>query len=131
MRSGGGAVVGHPRRHQPRLPRARRYPRRTDEARSSILQLRGPTAHIAWSPAAQANFAAPNLALFSVQVLRTLEQHRRAALTTDSSGVAVAAILKQPDDEPEGLLHQVAYERSETNPIMCWSCCWWWCTVTR
>ncbi len=41
-------------------------------------------------------------------MLRTLDPHRRAVLTTDASGIAGAAILTQPDDE--GRQHPVAYE---------------------
>ncbi len=38
------------------------------------------------------------LALSTSPLLRTLDPIRRAALTTDASGLAVAAILTQPDD---------------------------------
>jgi len=41
-------------------------------------------------------------------VLRTFDPQRRAVLTTDASGMAVAAILTQPDDD--GHQHPVAYE---------------------
>jgi hypothetical protein len=41
-------------------------------------------------------------------VLRTFNPGRRAVLTTDASGITVAAILTQPDGE--GHQHPVAYE---------------------
>ena len=54
------------------------------------------------------SFDALKLALSTSPVLRTFDPTRRAVLTTDASGVAVAAILTQPDDE--GFQHPVAYE---------------------
>jgi hypothetical protein len=65
-------------------------------------------ARFAWPPVAQASSDALKLALFSAPVLRTFDPDRRAVLTMDASGIAVAAILTQPDDE--GQQHPVAYE---------------------
>ena len=48
------------------------------------------------------------MALSTAPVLRTFDPSRRAVLTTDASGLAVAAILTQPDDV--GHQHPVAYE---------------------
>ncbi len=76
-----------------------------------LTALGSPTARFAWSPAAQASFDALKLALSSAPVLRTFDPTRRAVLTTDASGVAVAAILTQPDDEE--FQHTVAYESSK------------------
>jgi hypothetical protein len=75
---------------------------------AQLTALGSPTARFAWSPAAQASFDALKLALSSAPVLRTFDPSRRAVLTTDASGIAVAAILTQPDDE--GRQHPVAYE---------------------
>jgi hypothetical protein len=61
-----------------------------------------------WSPEAQESFEALKQALSSAPVLRTFDPRRRAVLTTDASGLAVAAILTQPDDA--GHQHPVAYE---------------------
>jgi hypothetical protein len=47
-------------------------------------------------------------ALSSALVLHIFDLARRAVLTTDASGIAVAAILTQPDGE--GLQHPVACE---------------------
>ena len=61
--------------------------------------LGSPTARFAWSPAAQASFDALKQALSSAPVLRTFDPARRAVLTADASGIAVAAILTHPDDQ--------------------------------
>ncbi len=53
----------------------------------------GPTERFAWSPAAQESFDALKQALSSAPVLSTFYPRRRAELTTDASGIAVAAIL--------------------------------------
>ncbi len=47
-------------------------------------------------------------ALSTSPVLSTFDPYSSAVLTTDESGVAVAAILTQPDDD--GHQHPVAYE---------------------
>jgi hypothetical protein len=73
-----------------------------------LMALGSPTARFAWTPEVQASFDALKRALSTSQVLRTFDQHRRAVLTTDASGVAVAAILTQTDDD--GQQHPVAYE---------------------
>ena len=78
------------------------------EVAAPLAALGSPTARFAWSPAAQASFDALKQALSSAPVLRTFDPHRRAVLTTDASGIAVAAILTQPDDEARQ--HPVAYE---------------------
>ncbi len=69
------------------------------------MALGSPTARFAWTPAAQASCDALKLALSTSPVLRTFGPSRRAVLTTDASGLAVAAILTQPDQQ-----HPVAYE---------------------
>ncbi len=81
------------------------------EIAAPLTALGSPTARFAWSPAAQASFDALKLALSSAPVLHTFDPHRRAVLTTDASGIAVAVILTQPDDE--GRQHPVAYESSK------------------
>ena len=86
----------------------RRFVEGYAELAAPLTALGSPTARFAWSPAAQASFDALKLALSSAPVLRTFDPTRRAVLTTDASGVAVAAILTQPDDE--GFQHPVAYE---------------------
>ena len=48
------------------------------------------------------------MALSTAPVLRTFDPTRRSVLTTDASGIAVAAILTQPDDA--GHQHPIAYE---------------------
>ena len=69
----------------------------------------GPTAHFVRTADAQAmSFDALKQALSSAPVLRTFDPARRAVLTTDTSNVAVAAILTQPDHE--GQQHPVACE---------------------
>jgi hypothetical protein len=100
------------------------------EVAEQLTALGSPTARFLWSPAAQASFDALKLALSSAQVLSTFDPDRRTVLTTDASGIAVAAILTQQGDE--GWQHPVAYEHStltaaERNPRKCWSC-WRWCT---
>ena len=86
----------------------RRFVEGYAEIAAPLTALGSPTARFAWSPAAQASFDALKLALSSAPVLRTFDPGRRAVLTTDASGLAVAAILTQPDDE--GRQHPVAYE---------------------
>ena len=73
-----------------------------------MTALGSPTARFVWDPEAQASFEALKQALSSAPVLCTFDPCRRAVLMTDASGLAVAAILTQPDDE--GHLHPVAYE---------------------
>ena len=73
-----------------------------------LTALGSPTARFVWSPEAQESFEALKQALSSAPVLRTFDPRRRAVLTTDASGLAVAAILTQPDDA--GHQHPVAYE---------------------
>jgi len=68
--------------------------------------LSSPTARLAL-----AGFDALKLARRTSPVLRTFDPGRCAVLTTDASGVAVAAILTQPDDA--GRQHPVAYESSK------------------
>jgi hypothetical protein len=68
----------------------------------------GPMARFVWTADAQASFDALKRALSSAPVLRTFDPARRALLTTDTSNIAVAAILTQPDDE--GQQHPVACE---------------------
>ena len=86
----------------------RRFVEGYAEVAAALTALGSPTAKFAWSPAAQASFDALKLALSTAPVLRTFDPRRRAVLTTDASGLAVAAILTQPDDE--GHQHPVAYE---------------------
>ena len=86
----------------------RRFVEGYAEVAAPLTALGSPTARFAWSPAAQASFDALKLALSTAPVLRTFDPRRRAVLTTDASGLAVAAILTQPDDE--GHQHPVAYE---------------------
>ena len=78
------------------------------EIAAPLTALGSPTARFDWTPEAQASFEALKLALSSTPVLRTFDPGRRAVLTTDASGIAVAAILTQPDDE--GRQHPIAYE---------------------
>ena len=77
------------------------------ELAAPLTALGSPTARFAWTPEAQASFDALKVALSTSPVLRTFDPHRRAVLTTDASGVAVAAILTQPDDDRHQ--HPVAY----------------------
>ena len=77
----------------------RRFVEGYAEVAAPLTALGSPTAKFAWSPAAQASFDALKLALSTAPVLRTFDPQRRAVLTTDASGLAVAAILTQPDDE--------------------------------
>ena len=67
------------------------------EVAAPLTALVSPTARFAWTPAAQAGFAAQasvegplklKRALSSAPVLRTLDPARRAALTTDASSDA-------------------------------------------
>ncbi len=81
------------------------------EIAAALTALGSPTARTArfvWTPEAQGSFDALKQAISTLPVLRTFDPHRRAVLTTDASGVAVAAILTQPDDD--GHQHPVAYE---------------------
>ena len=86
----------------------RRFVEGYSEVAAPLTALGSPTARFTWSPAAQTSFDALKQALSSAPVLRTFDPARRAVLTTDASGIAVAAILTQPDDE--GRQHPVAYE---------------------
>ena len=86
----------------------RRFVEGYAEVAAPLTALGSPTARFAWTPTTQASFDALKLALSSAPVLRTFDPGRRAVLTTDASGIAVAAILTQPDDE--GQQHPVAYE---------------------
>ncbi len=78
------------------------------EIAAPLTALGSPTARFVWTPEAQGSFDALKQALSTLPVLRTFDPHRRAVLTTDASGIAVAAILTQPDDD--GHQHPVAYE---------------------
>ena len=75
-------------------------------APSPLTALGGPTARFVW-PAVQVNFYGLKLALSSAPMLGTFNPDHRAVLTTNTSNVAVAAILTQSDDE--GHQHPVAY----------------------
>jgi len=86
----------------------RRFVEGYAELAAALTALGSPTARFLWSPTAQESFDALKVALSSAPVLRTFDPSRRAVLTTDASGLAVAAILTQPDDE--GHQHPVAYE---------------------
>ena len=86
----------------------RRFVEGYAEVAAPLTALGSPTARFVWDPEAQASFEALKQALSSAPVLRTFDPCRRAVLTTDASGLAVAAILTQPDDE--GHQHPVAYE---------------------
>ncbi len=110
----------------------RRFVEGYSEVAAPLTALGSPTAKFAWSSAAQASFDALKVALSTVTapVLRTFDPSRRAVLTTDASGLSVAAILTQPDDV--GHQHPVAYESStgkltvaeQNYPARhtCWSC---------
>ena len=63
---------------------------------------------VTWGPAEAASFTALKDLLCSAPVLRTFDPTRRCVLTTDASGVAISAVLTQPDDA--GLQHPIAYE---------------------
>jgi len=86
----------------------RRFVEGYAEVAAPLTALGSPTARFVWSPEAQESFEALKQALSSAPVLRTFDPRRRAVLTTDASGLAVAAILTQPDDA--GHQHPVAYE---------------------
>ena len=86
----------------------RRFVEGYAEVAAPLTALGSPTAKFTWSSAAQASFDALKVALSTAPVLRTFDPSRRAVLTTDASGLAVAAILTQPDDD--GHQHPVAYE---------------------
>jgi hypothetical protein len=83
----------------------RRFVEGYAELAAPLTALGSPTARFVWT---QASFDALKGGLSSAPVLRTFDPARRAALTTDASNVAVAAMLTQSDDE--GLQHPVAYE---------------------
>ncbi len=84
----------------------RRFVEGYAEVAAPLTALGSPTARFVWTTATQTSFDALKLALSSAPVLRTFDPTRRAALTTDASNIAVAAILAQPDDE--GHRHPVA-----------------------
>jgi len=86
----------------------RRFVEGYAEIAAPLTALGSPTARFCWSADAQASFDALKAALSSAPVLRTFDPSRRAVLTTDASGLAVAAILTQPDDD--GQQHPIAYE---------------------
>ena len=126
----------------------RRFVEGYAEVAAQLTALGSATARFEWSPEAQAGLEALNLslkqALSSVKVLRFIDPRWRAVLTTDASGLALAAIFTQPDDE--GHQHPVAYERAASCRLQdgiipfwrCWLWCtlfafpaalaWWWCT---
>jgi hypothetical protein len=76
----------------------RRFMKGYAELAAQLTALGSPTARFAWTQEAQASFDALKRALCTSPVLRTFDQHRRA-VTTDASGVAVAAILTKLDDD--------------------------------
>jgi hypothetical protein len=79
------------------------------EVAAPLTVLGSSTARFAWPPEAQPSFDSLKRALSSAQVLCTFDPPLRAAvLTTDASGLVVAAILTQPDDQ--GQQHPVANE---------------------
>ena len=78
------------------------------ELAAPLTTLASPSATFVWSSAAQTSFDALKQALVSAPVLRTFDPTRRCVLTTDASGLAVAAILTQPDDA--GRLDPMAFE---------------------
>ncbi len=69
------------------------------ELAAPLTALGSPAARFAWTLEAQASFDALKRAFSTSPVLRTFDLHRRAVLTTGASGVAVAAILTQPDND--------------------------------
>ncbi len=69
------------------------------EIAALLTALGSPTALFVWTPELQGSFYALKQALSTSLVLHTFDPHCRAVLTTDSSRVAVAAILTQPDDD--------------------------------
>ncbi len=81
------------------------------ELAAPLTGLDSPAALFAWTLEAQASFDA----LSTSPELSTFDPHRRAVLTTDASGVAVAAILTQQDDY--GYQHSVAYESSKLTAV--------------
>ena len=86
----------------------RRFVEGYAELAAPLTALGSPNARFDWTAAAQTSFDALKLALSSAPVLRTFDSSRRAVLTTDASGIGVAAILTQPDDD--GHQHPIAYE---------------------
>ena len=77
----------------------RRFVEGYSELAAPLTALGSPTARFTWTAAAQESFDALKQALSSAPVLRTFDPARRAVLTADTSNLAVAAILTQPDDE--------------------------------
>ncbi len=75
------------------------------EIAAPLTALGSQTARFVWTPEAQGSFDALKQALSTSQVLSTFDLHHCKVLTRDASGVAVAAILTQPDDD--GQQHQV------------------------
>ena len=86
----------------------RRFVEGYAELAAPLTALGSPNARFEWTAKAQTSFEALKHALSTAPVLRTFDPTRRAVLTTDASGIAVAAILTQPDDE--GHQHPIAYE---------------------
>ena len=86
----------------------RRFVEGYAEIAAPLTALGSPTARFVWSSEAQLSFDSLKKALSSAPVLRTFDPSRRSILTTDASGLAVAAILTQPDDL--GYQHPIAYE---------------------
>ncbi len=86
----------------------RRFVEGYAEIAAPLTALGSPTARFVWSSEAQLSFDSLKQALSSAPVLRTFDPSRRSILTTDASGLAVAAILTQPDDT--GYQHPIAYE---------------------
>jgi hypothetical protein len=76
------------------------------ELAAPLTALGSPNARFKWTTAAQASFevlklvlsTTPILCTFDPPILCTFDPARRAVLTTDASGIAVAAILTQPND---------------------------------
>ena len=77
----------------------RRFTGLTNYYRRFVERYAEVTAPLRVVPEAQMSFEALKQALSSAPVLRTFDPRRRAVLMTDASGLAVAAILTQPDDE--------------------------------
>ena len=86
----------------------RRFVEGYAELAAPLTALGSPNARFEWTATAQTSFEALKHALSTAPVLRTFDPARRAVLTTDASGIAVAAILTQPDDA--GHQHPIAYE---------------------
>ena len=86
----------------------RRFVPRYAELAAPLTALCSPTQAFGWTAEAQASFDTLKNRLTTAPVLRTHDPRRRCQLVTDASGLAVSAILTQPDDE--GVQHPVAYE---------------------